>query len=194
MKIRDHDWHLHMAGSGSGPEYENCIALSMELGSRVTHYGQVDQSRLSELMQSAHVQILPSFFEGFPLVLFEGLASGCRIIATKLSGYDEVLGKTEKQTIDLIQLPPLETIDRPYASDEADLENALCKSIMNMIAVVKNAPDFDDPEADKIASRFTWSRVFERVLNVYTDAISRRAGLSLPPLTPRSEGRPRSST
>jgi glycosyltransferase involved in cell wall biosynthesis len=184
MNIRDHDWHLHMAGSGSGPEFENCIALSRALGPKVTDYGHVDQARLAELMKAAHVQILPSFFEGFPLVLFEGLASGCRIIATRLSGYDEVLGKTKKQTIELIQLPPLETIDRPYARDEADLENALCNSILNMIAVVKDAPDFDDPEADEIASRFTWSRVFERILTVYADAISRRENVSPPSLMP----------
>jgi hypothetical protein len=41
-----------------------------------------------------------------------------------------------------------------------------------MIAVVKKSPDFDDPQAEKIASDVTWSRVFERTLRIYHDAIS----------------------
>jgi len=69
--------------------------------------------------------VLPSFFEGLPLVIFEGLASGCRIITTNLSGLDEIFGKAQKDTINLIQLPPLETIDRPYQEDEAMLVNRL---------------------------------------------------------------------
>lgn len=171
MKIKNHDWHLHMAGSGDGPEFNNCIDLAEKLGHRVTNHGYVTHSRLSELMKMAHVQVLPSFFEGLPLVLFEGLASGCRIITTNLSGFKEIFGKANIDTINLIQLPPLETIDRPHQKDEAQLEKVLCKSILNMIAAVKKSPDFDDPQAEKIASDYTWSRVFERTLSVYTDAV-----------------------
>ena len=82
-----------------------------------------------------------------PLVLFEGLASGCRVIATELSGFNEIFGNANSDTIDLIQLPPLETIDRPYQKDEADLENVLCQSILNMMTAVKKYPDVVDPQA-----------------------------------------------
>jgi glycosyltransferase involved in cell wall biosynthesis len=171
MKINHHDWHLHMAGGGKGPEFKECIDLAEKLGDKLTNHGYVTHRRLSELMKKAHVQLLPSFFEGLPLVLFEGLASGCRIITTNLSGFDEIFGSANKDTIDRIQLPPLETIDRPYRSDEAQLENALCKSILNMIAAVKNSPDVDDPQAEKIAADYTWPRVFERTLSVYNDTV-----------------------
>ncbi len=171
MKIKNHDWHLHMAGSGAGPEFNNCIDLAEKLGRRVTNHGYVTHRRLSELMKMAHVQVLPSFFEGLPLVLFEGLASGCRIITTNLSGFKEIFGRANSETINLIQLPPLETIDRPYQKDEAHLEKVLGKSILSMIAAVKKSPDFDDPQAEKIASDYTWQRVFQRTLAVYKDAL-----------------------
>lgn len=171
MKIRHGDWHLHMAGGGNGPEFNECIDLAEKLGNKVTNHGYVTHRRLSELMKKAHVQMLPSFFEGLPLVLFEGLASGCRIITTNLSGFDEIFGSAGKDTIDLIQLPTLETIDRPYRKDEARLEIELCKSILNMIAAVKNSPESDDPQARKIASDYTWPRIFERTWSVYRDAI-----------------------
>ena len=128
----------------------------------------------------AHVQVLPSFFEGLPLVLFEGLASGCRIITTNLSGFKEIFGKAKSDVINLIQLPPLETIDRPYRKDETQLENVLCKSILDMIAAVKNSPDFDDPQAEKIASDYTWPCVFERTISVYHDALKQQAQSDLP--------------
>ncbi|WP_319404501.1 glycosyltransferase family 4 protein [uncultured Desulfosarcina sp.] len=174
MKIKHHDWHLHMAGGGNGPEFSECIDLAEKLGNKVTNHGFVTHRRLSELMKNAHVQVLPSFFEGLPLVLFEGLASGCRIISTNLSGFNEIFGRANKDTIDLIQLPPLETIDRPYQKDEARLENALCKSILNMISTVKKSPDIDDSQATKIASDYTWSRVFERTLSIYHDAVDQK--------------------
>jgi len=173
-RIKNHDWHLHMAGSGDGPEFKNCLDLAEKLDRRVTNHGYVTHRRLSDLMKKAHVQVLPSFFEGLPLVLFEGLASGCRIITTNLSGFKEIFGKANSDTIHLIQLPPLETIDRPYQKDEPQLENMLCKSILNMIAAVKKSPDFDDPQAEKIASNYTWPRVFERTLSVYHDALQQR--------------------
>ena len=173
-KIRHYDWHLHMAGNGSGSEFDDCIALAGKLGHKVTNHGYVTHRRLSELMKKAHVQLLPSFFEGLPLVLFEGLASGCRVITTNLSGFAEIFGRACKETIDLIQLPPLETIDRPYQKDEAQLENVLCKSILNMIAAVKKTSDFDDPQAESIASYYTWPRVFKRTLRVYKDAFNQK--------------------
>lgn len=171
MKISDHDWHLHMAGSGNGPEYDKCIDLSRQLGSRVTLHGYVSHRRLAELMKRAHVQVLPSFFEGLPLVLFEGLASRCRVIATELSGFREIFGKARRDTVHLIPLPPLETIDRPYQKDEVQLIDALSNSLIEMIATVNRSPDVDDPQAEKIATDYTWSRVFERTLSVYEELV-----------------------
>lgn len=171
MKITNHDWHLHMAGGGSGPELSHCLELADKLGDKVSNHGYVSHDTLAELMKKAHLQILPSFFEGLPLVLFEGLASGCRIITTNLSGFDEIFGKASRETIDLIPLPPLETIDRPYKEDEIHLETTLSKSILDMIATIKSAPNFNDPEADKIASHYTWPQIFDRTLSVYNEVV-----------------------
>jgi glycosyltransferase involved in cell wall biosynthesis len=167
MKINDREWHLHVAGGGSGPEYEMCIDLIRQLGRRVTLHGYVSHRRLAQLMKQAHIQVLPSFFEGLPLVLFEGLASGCRIITTELPGFRDIFGKAGKETVRLIPLPPLETIDRPYQKDEARLIDALSESLLEMMAIAGRLPDVDDPQADKIAAAYTWPQVFKRTLSVY---------------------------
>ena len=171
LTVVDQDWHLHMAGSGSGPEYDRCIELAGQLGDRVTLHGHVSHERLSELMQQAHIQILPSFFEGLPLVLFEGLASGCRVIATELTGFREIFGRAQRDTVRLIPLPPLETIDRPFQKDEALLIENLADSLVDMIAVARRVPDFDDPQAEQIAADYTWPRVFARTLSIYRQLV-----------------------
>ncbi len=174
MRIKDHDWHLHMAGSGKGPEYDDCIAFAAKLGNQVTNHGYVNHQRLSELMKQSHLQVLPSFFEGLPLVLFEGLASGCRIVATRLSGFDEIFGKAHKDTVRLIDLPPLETIDQPYQKDEPCLENVLSEALLTMMAKVRQSPDYLDVQAETIASSYTWKCIFERILSVYQDVIGQK--------------------
>lgn len=169
--IKNLSWHLHMAGNGQGPEYDECLSLAEELGTRVTLHGQVTHCRLSQLMKQSHIQVLPSFFEGLPLVLFEGLASGCRIVTTNLSGFEETFGRTKPDTVKLLDLPPLESIDRPYQKDLPGLEKQLSAALIEMIASVRQAPDFDDPQADRIASYYTWQRVFERVMTVYLETV-----------------------
>lgn len=173
LKIKDHDWHLHMAGGGNGPEYDSCMNLAEKLAPKLTIHGFVSHRRLAELMKKAHIQVLPSFFEGLPLVLFEGLASGCRLIATDLSGFSGVFRNAKRDTVDLIPLPPLETIDRPYQKDESFLEHQLCKSILDKMDAVRKSPDFDDPQAELIASGYKWPSVFERILSVYNSAAIR---------------------
>ena len=79
--------------------------------------------------------------------------------------------QVKKDTIDLIQLPPLETIDKSFQKDETHLENELSKSILNMIGAVKINPDVDDPQAEKIASQYTWKRVFQHTLSIYKEAV-----------------------
>jgi glycosyltransferase involved in cell wall biosynthesis len=174
VRIKDRDWHLHMAGSGNGPEFDDCMDLVKPLGQRVTNHGYVTHTRLSELMKQAHIQVLPSFFEGLPLVLFEGLASGCRIVTTKLSGFEEIFGRADRDTVRLIKLPPLETIDRPYQADEVRLENELAETLLSMMDAVKKKPNYLDPQAEKIASYYNWERVFKRVVSVYHDAVAER--------------------
>lgn len=173
-RIKDQDWHLHMAGSGNGPEFDECVLLAGKLGQKVTIHGYLNHHQLSALMKKTHIQILPSFFEGLPLVLFEGLACGCRIITTNLPGFEEIFGPAKRETIELINLPLLQTIDKPYLKDEEHLERVLSEKISRMIAIVRENPEYSDKHAEKIARDHTWQQVFLRILAVYKEAIQNK--------------------
>jgi glycosyltransferase involved in cell wall biosynthesis len=50
--------------------------------SQVHELGFVEQARLREIYQAADVLILPSYSEGFPLVVQEALVEGCAVLTT----------------------------------------------------------------------------------------------------------------
>jgi glycosyltransferase involved in cell wall biosynthesis len=144
-----------MAGSGAGPEFSNCIELAKKLGRRVTNHGYVTHRRLSELMKMAHVQVLPSFFEGLPLVLFEGLASGCRIITTNLSGFKEIFGRAKKcfsklanaETCDYKGSTPYE-LGNGQSVEDLIVRAGIAREDVKIVFVNSRKVDFDTVLAD----------------------------------------------
>ena len=46
--------------------------------------GRLSDAELVRAMQRAQAFVLPSLYEGLPLVLVEAAAAGCRIVATAL--------------------------------------------------------------------------------------------------------------
>jgi glycosyltransferase involved in cell wall biosynthesis len=166
-RIRALDWHLHLVGDGSGTEQADCLELAKGLGDRVTVHGMVPQQRLAELMKTAHLFVLPSFFEGLPLVVLEALACGCRIIATRLPGVTEILGDLQADFIDLITTPRLVDVDKPVKADEGKFEADLQFALQDQIKKAILQPQIDLSRiADRMAA-FSWRGVFERVETVY---------------------------
>jgi glycosyltransferase involved in cell wall biosynthesis len=62
-----------------------------ELAGRVEVHGQVSSERLSELYAAADALLLCSSYEGYGMVLAEGLAAGLPIVATRVGAVPEVV-------------------------------------------------------------------------------------------------------
>lgn len=77
---------------GEGEEKAAVQALVAELGLKgaVRFLGQ--RSDVPALMAMADLLVLPSRFEGLPLVLLEAMAAGLPVVATRAPGNDEALG------------------------------------------------------------------------------------------------------
>ena len=73
-RIDSIEWELDLVGSGAGPEADLCLRLADQLGPRVRIHGAVKQADLARLMGQAHIFVLPSLYEGLPLVVVEALA------------------------------------------------------------------------------------------------------------------------
>ena len=166
-------WHLHLVGSGSGREKDTCLGLAKSLGQRVSLYGAIPQRDLSDLLKRSHIFILPSFYEGLPLVVIEALASGCRVITNDLPGTSELIGDLRTKNIDLLQTPPLETIDSPGIQDGCDYEKELESALRRQIYLATREPMSMDSRLNKTLLRYAWPSVFERVQIVYEKVMQR---------------------
>ncbi len=164
--------HLHLAGSGTGEEEQYCLELAAKADVLVTVHGRISQQELARLMGSCHLFILPSFYEGLPLVLLEALASGCRILTTDLPGCKELLGDADADLVQFIQLPVMKQIDRPEPEDLPLVEKRLGEAINSMVARVLVSPSPDPRNIKKITSMFGWKAVFGKINLAYEKVLS----------------------
>lgn len=159
--------HLHIAGSGSGLDLELCHSLADRIKDRVTFYGSLAPQDLGSLMRKSHLFVLPSFFEGLPLVIIEALASGCRIVATDLPGIREIKDSIDGDWGQLIKLPDLETSDKPFEKDIPLIIDRLAKAIETQILKFRMNSAFDSELFVNLDKKYSWRSIFGHVESVY---------------------------
>lgn len=164
-------WQLNLVGSGSGEEKDHCLQLAKELGNRVLVHGALSQEDLASIMRKSHILVLPSFYEGLPLVILEGLASGCRVVATDLPGIKELIGGSKTDFINIVKTPRLRNIDQPYQEDEYTFEQDLKKAVLDQINGVLNSEQIDLSQIQDRIDSYTWAGIFKKVQEVYMKCI-----------------------
>jgi glycosyltransferase involved in cell wall biosynthesis len=84
--LHDLDWRLTIAGALD--RAEDCVAklraaiAASNLDGKITLAGQVDDGELEALYDKADVLVSPSLFEGYGMVLAEGMARGLALVAS----------------------------------------------------------------------------------------------------------------
>ncbi len=165
-------WQLHLVGGGSGEEKADCLALAGQLGGRVIIHGALSQPELAAIMKQSHIFVLPSFYEGLPLVVLEGLASGCRIVATALPGIIEILGDVKTDYVQWVQMPRLRRVDQPYEQDEQRFALDLKQALLAQMEAACRYPQIDLSAVEDKMATFSWAKTFGRVQEVYYDILS----------------------
>ena len=156
---------LHIAGGGAGDEAELLRARMDRMAPVVVQHGQLSQPELGDLARRCNVCVLPSFYEGLPLVLAEALACGCRLVATNLPGIQKELAPRFGEALNVIDLPRLEAVDRPLAEDVPAFVDRLERALGEALAKEPlGDPGITMPGA---LSSFTWNAVFDRVEKVW---------------------------
>lgn len=152
---------LHVAGSGVGAEADAIRDRMDTMAPAVVQHGQLSQHELGDLARQTTVCVLPSFYEGLPLVLVEALACGCRLVATRLPGISSELAPRLGAALTMVEMPRLESVDRPRPQDLP----AFIDRLERAIAASLDAPPIGDPAVTMPGAlpRFTWDAVYERV-------------------------------
>jgi glycosyltransferase involved in cell wall biosynthesis len=167
-KMLEGDFVLHLAGSGSGREEQEIREMASGLGDRVVMHGSLTQSALADLLRRSHIFVLPSFFEGLPLVLLEALASGCSLVATGLPGVDELFGNLGPGIVTRVPLPRMCSVDIPHPDDEDRFVRSLAGALGEQMDRIRSGFGVrSEPAVKELLGRFTWSGVFEKIDAVY---------------------------
>lgn len=151
------DASLVLVGGHSNYDEYACIrALAEELGEGVHFTGALPPKDVAELYRAADVFVLPSFFEGLPLVLAEALACGAKAVATDLPGVQAYYNRFLPQApISFVEPPRMSNVDTPREKDIPSFEDRLAEAIIHEI---------EAPAAQVDMSCLDWSCVAKRVL------------------------------
>ena len=158
---------LHVAGAGAGQEADAIIQRLESMRPQVVLHGRLDQPALAQVLRGTDVFVLPSFYEGLPLVLVEALACGNRLVATTLPGIAGEIAPRVGDFLTLVEPPRLSGVDEPVADDLPAFVDRLCTAI----AHARRAPPVtaDDVRWQAALAPFTWDAVFGRIERVWRD-------------------------
>ena len=163
---------LWLAGSGDGPESEAIRATALA-NQNVHLLGAITQPELAARFQRAHILVLPSFYEGLPLVLLEALACDCRIVVTDLPGIRELLiaETIAEGLVSCIPLPPLTGPDTLESEHEKPFISDLKKALSEQLERVKEQQFICSLKLQKKLDETGWNQVFNRIEKVYNEVM-----------------------
>jgi phosphatidyl-myo-inositol alpha-mannosyltransferase len=79
--------------AGDGPDHERLTRLSGELGVDVRFAGGIQETELPAFFQAADIVCSPALGgESFGIVLLEAMAAGRPVVASRIEGYEELVG------------------------------------------------------------------------------------------------------
>jgi len=134
-------YELALAGGyGNAGEYRQICHLAEYAPCPVTFLGRLNHQELALEMNKSDIFILPSFYEGLPLVLIEAMACGLRTVCTDLPGIRPWLDRAipENGTV-FVEPPRMHNEDEPFPEDLPAFEARLARAIE--IAQQRSLPD-----------------------------------------------------
>jgi len=87
-----YDYHLEICGSGEEVKLKNKI-IENNLQSVTTFHGWIGSKEKDIILRRTSIFILPSYDEGFPMVLLEAMSYGIPVISTPVGGIPELVEK-----------------------------------------------------------------------------------------------------
>ena len=169
-------FRLTMAG---GCQDEVLLGMLGSLPSYVEYIGQIPQPALAELLRQTDIFILPSYFEGLPLVLIEAMASGAVPISTDLPGVREWIdANVAGSNAVYVPMPEMKSIDEPTDAGRSLFIKELARTV-RAVAIRTAAAvcsDTGQPDVSEIAvcsdtgqpdtSEITWFGVASRIISL----------------------------
>ena len=133
-----------------------------DLPDNISYLGQIPQLKLAEVFRSNDIFVLPSYFEGLPLVLIEAMASGMVPVSTDLPGVRPWIDENVPgSNVVYVPMPEMASVDEPTEAGRVkftvDLFDAL-RSVIISITGTGDSPSLPD------TSWISWDGVAQKIL------------------------------
>jgi glycosyltransferase involved in cell wall biosynthesis len=124
--------------------------------------GQVPQERLAQIFRFNDIFVLPSYFEGLPLVLIEAMASGMVPVSTDLPGIRPwIETNVPGQNVRFVPMPEMETIDTPTPEGRAKFRDDLITVLKSLITdIADDGSALPHPDTSGIS----WDGVAKKII------------------------------
>lgn len=142
-------YELALAGGyGNRAEYAEICRLAETSPCPVQFLGRLSHQDLALEMNKSDAFILPSFYEGLPLVLIEAMACGLKTVCTDLPGIRTWLNQAIPVSGTVFVTPPrMHNEDEPWPEDLPAFEKALAEAIQ----ALPNRPTADQEQVRKVS-------------------------------------------
>lgn len=160
--IQSKNFELVLAGSGQGHEYEEILKLVQISKTKIRYVGMLNQFELAELFRCSDVFVLPSYYEGLPLVVLEALACGLSVVVSDLPGLKPWLSNQLEKDVPItyVTLPKLMTVDVPYP-------DSIGYYIQDLRSALEAQLESNDAECVVTLNHLSWHALFERIEKVF---------------------------
>ena len=164
---RDLDVRLSLAGSGDLLHWQELAPEGVEF------LGRLSQEDLAAAFRESDLFVLPSYYEGLPLVSLEALGSGLPVVMSDIPGIRRWLGPeiVKSGYLELVTLPAMEQVDEPVAAELPGFEERFEQAVRRLLAQKKDAGHMQT-----LARQKSWNQVFERIERECS--MARRCGCS----------------
>jgi glycosyltransferase involved in cell wall biosynthesis len=157
------DCRLKIVGDLRGERQRLAELVSqLRIEPRVEFLGWQSQERCAELLHKSDVLVLPSVLDPGATVVLEAMASGKAVIAVRWGGPADILDDSCGILIE----------PRGPASLVADLEQA----IVSLASDRNRCTTMGRAGRAKVLAEYTWPAKIDRLVEIYREAIRRRAG------------------
>lgn len=145
-----------VGGYSEQAEYDEMVALAQSCPYPISFAGKVSQQELVDPYNRANVFVLPSFYEGLPLVVVEALGCGCNVVTTNLPGVKEwICSYVPQAPIWFVEPPRTGADGMPEEADLPAFETRLAQALHE--ALLAPAPTCD-------ITPLSWDAVRDRIL------------------------------
>lgn len=162
FKLLDRDkYELYIAGSGYGEEYKKILDEINALDN-VFYLGKISQEQLGDEFRKSDIFVLPSFYEGLPLVIIEAIACGLKVVCTDINGIKEWINQyvNTSEIISFVKLPKMIDVDKPDLNGLDEFERNISKAILE-----KSNADISNFNYDLI-HELKWTEIFKKLKKI----------------------------